>query len=109
MRWILPAGLFLLILTWVMLDTRPPSPPADAEHSSTAAAAACLRSVRDSVADAHFPFPANVVYAGDALYRLSGTVESDRNGEPVRQNYACVIRYEAARYRADTVTIWQSH
>jgi hypothetical protein len=107
---LLAGAAFVLALVYFTLLSMPDAPPSGAAHSGRAAAEACTRAVRDSVAGARFPFSANVAYQGDARYRLSGTVEAPLGGEVVRQNYECVVQYEeTGRYQADSIRVWQSH
>jgi hypothetical protein len=110
--WVAALGAFALVLLYTTLVSLPESPPTGADHTAEAAAAECVQSVDQEVQEARFPFPATVTYLGDARYRLNGTVETTAavQGEVVRRNYECVVRYsDADRYQTDSVTVWQSH
>jgi hypothetical protein len=103
-------AVFLLVLGYLTMASMPTPPPTGVEHTASGAEAACAEAVDEQLVEAHFPFGANVLYEGDARYRLTGTVEMNLDGQRVRRMYECLVSYsDAGVYRADSVTVWQSH
>ena len=109
-RWLL-AGLaicFVAVLVYATLSTTPGGWPRE-DHA--AATRACQRAIRESVADARFPFAANVKeFGGDQLH-LSGSMDSGSDREVERRNYACFLSLDSSTgaYIADSVELWKSH
>lgn len=81
------------------------------EAQLAAATRECRRAVRVSLADARFPFAANVRSGEDGRLELSGSVDSGRGHEAERRNYACFLSPSAPSggYAADSVQLWKSH
>ena len=101
---------FILLLGVLTLVSMPAPPPTGVNHTAAGAEGECEEAVTEQLGDARFPFGANVLYQGDARYRLNGTVEMNLEGEPVRRLYECLVVYsDAGVYRADSVRVWQSH
>lgn len=106
----LAAVLFATWIFYVALSSAPPGPPTGVDHNAQEAERACRLALRDSIPDPIFPFSATPTYLGEGRYQLSGTVDARGDGDGLRRNYECWIRFvEVGSYRADSIQLWQSH
>lgn len=71
----------------------------------------CERVIRESVADARFPFEPNLTDVQETSFRLLGTIDSGVGPDIERRNYVCYlsVHAEPGTYVADSVNIWKSH
>jgi hypothetical protein len=99
--------LVLLLTTLRMTST----PLGDDRETWLEATRECQRAVRESVADARFPFEPNLSDVEDNTARLSGSMDSGSGSDIERRNYVCYMtaHAEAGAYLADSVSIWKSH
>ena len=100
---------FVAVLVYATFSSTTPGARSREDHA--AAARACQRAIRESVADARFPFAANVKeFGGDQLH-LSGSMDSGSGMEVERRNYACFLSLDSSTgaYIADSVEVWKSH
>src|SRR5688500_747245 len=101
---------FVAVLGYLTLATAPARPPTGIDPNAASAETRCRTAIEAQVEDAQSPFSGTATYLGEARYRLQGTVEVPLAAEIVRRNYECVVSYtETGAYRADSVTVWQSH
>ena len=97
-------------LFYLAVQSAPAGAPSDAPHTADAASRACRDALRDSIANPSFPFSPTAAYLGDETYHFAGTVDASVDGEPLRRQYDCWVRYvEPNAYRLDSLAIWQSH
>lgn len=102
--------LFGAWIFYVTLSAAPPGPPTGVDHNAQEAERACRVALRDSISDPIFPFSATPTYLGEGRYQLSGTVDAPVDGDGLRRNYECWVRFvEAGAYRTDSIQLWQSH
>ena len=87
------------------------TPGARSREDHAAATGACQRAIRESFADARFPFAAHVKDPGGDQLHLSGSMDSGAGIEVERRNYDCFVRPHASTgaYIADSVEVWKSH
>lgn len=100
---------FVLVLAYATLSFTDPLVRPREDHA--AAVRECQDAIRDSVADARFPFAANVEeLSGDQL-RLSGSMDSGSGIGVERHNYVCFLSSHSTSeaYNADSVEVWKSH
>lgn len=102
----------VLLLLQATLQTTS-TPLGDDRQDWTEATSECHRSLRDSIADARFPFPPSIdqTPGSDAGVELSGTMDSGSGPNIERQNYVCYLSSDAepGPYVTDSVYIWKSH
>jgi hypothetical protein len=101
---------FVLVLVYVTIESTP-FPRGEARAAHIVATRECQRAVRESVADARFPFGANVKKLHDGRLQLSGSMDSGNGMEAERRNYECLMSPHLGSdgYVADSVAIWKSH
>ena len=99
---------FVAVLVYATLCT---TPGGQSREDHAAATRACQRAIRESVADARFPFAANVKDLGGDQLHLSGSMDSGSGLEVERRNYECLLSPQASTgaYTADSVKVWKSH
>jgi hypothetical protein len=107
------AGLALAFVALLLYTPLRSTSAADGpgEEQLAAATRECRRAVRASIADARFPFAANVRSGEDGHLELSGSVDAGRGQEAERRNYACFLspHTPSGGYAADSVQLWKSH
>lgn len=103
------ASCFVAVLMYATLSSTTPGARSREDHA--AAMRACQRAIRESFADARFPFAANVKDRGGDQLHLSGSMDSGSGIEVERRNYECFVRPHASTgaYIADSVEVWKSH
>ncbi|CAN5826982.1 hypothetical protein BH23GEM5_BH23GEM5_23580 [soil metagenome] len=100
---------FVLVLVYATLSSTTPLGQTRGDHA--AATRECQRAIRESAADARFPFAAKVKdLSGDRL-QLSGSMDSGSGMEVERRNYECFLSPQSSTgaYIADSVEVWKSH
>ena len=100
---------FVAVLVYATFSSTTVGGRSSEDHA--AATRACQRAIRESVADARFPFAANVKdFSGDQLH-LSGSLDSGRGLEVERRNYKCFMSLHSSTgaYIPDSVEVWKSH
>ena len=100
---------FVAVLVYATFSSTASGTRSREDHA--AATRACQHAIRESVADARFPFAPNVKeFDGDQLH-LSGSIDSGSGMEVERRNYECFLSPQAstAAYIADSAKVWKSH
>ncbi len=100
---------FVVVLVYATLSSTAPLRQAREDHA--AATRACQRAIRESVADARFPFAANVKDLSGGQLQLSGSMDSGSGMEVERRNYECFLspHFSTGAYIPDSVEVWKSH
>lgn len=102
-------GVFVLVLLYITVRSTS-TPLTLSSEDRKAAQSVCHTSVRDRLPDARFPFDPNFEDQGSGRLRLSGSVDSGPDGQPVRRNYECLVaNHQSGAYVADSVAIYQTH
>jgi hypothetical protein len=105
----LAIGFAVVLLHATLRSTSTPLGQARKDHA--AATRECQRALRESVADARFPFEANVTDLPSDQLQLTGSMDSGSGLEAERRNYVCFVSPHTASggYVADSVEVWKSH
>lgn len=100
---------FVIVLVYATLSSTTPLRQAREDHA--VATRACQRAIRETVADARFPFAANVKDLAAGQLQLSGSMDSGSGMEVERRNYQCFLSPHSGTgaYIADSVEVWKSH
>ena len=106
------AGIVIVLVLLLFATLRTTSTPLGGRDDLVVAATQeCQQAIRESVADARFPFQPNVSDREAGQLRLTGSVDSGSGPASERRNYVCYMSVDVERgeYAADSVEVWKSH